>query len=254
MHAPLRSQSPPDQSLHKTWRHPEGGQHYFDSARVGELIALYNATGEARAIDELLARCQPLVRSLIKCRQADRHVPADELANLVYIKLWKSARLYDPARGSPFSFVARVTHSVLCSAIGSVWQHADRFTELNAEAAESVFVHDGIEVATEMIERVRRETKTTAQEASEISAQRWFFESQAKAGFHLRRHKAADAATQVFALNPIRARTLYDQTILEARRVLLPAHRVPRVQPRRLYRTRIEAVIRFSAYLSEHDF
>jgi hypothetical protein len=251
MHAPLRP--PPDDSSFPTWRHPEGGQHYFDSARVGELMALYNA-GEAGVIDELLARCKPLVRSLIKYRQANQYVPTDELTNLVYIKIWKSTRLYDPNRGSPFSFIARVTYSVMCSAISDVWQRTDRFTGLNNEVAESVFAHNGVEAIEDLVGRIRAAIRTIVNLPCEIEAQRWFFQSLVDSRFVLRRHQVADCAMQVFQLSHSRSRQLYDMTILETRRVLLGDHRVSMVQPHQLRGTRIEALIKYSSYLSESDF
>ena len=153
-------------------------------------------------MDELLARCKPLVKSLIRYRRADQYLEANELANLVYVKLWRSVRLSDESRGSPFSFVARVTSSVLASAIGAAWAFTDRYTQLDTEAVESVFAPNGAEAVEDLMSRVRS-IKTPLREPNERSAQRWLVESFIDCGFCIRRHQAANAMEQVYGTDHV---------------------------------------------------
>jgi len=252
MHAPLQ---PDERELHKTWRHRDGAPYIFDSRHVTELFCQINANGESAAIDELLRHSEPLIKSLIKYRRADRHVPLDELLNAVRLKLWKSVRLFDPGRGTPYSFVAKVTESVMASAVADAWRRGELYCELSAELSDHVSMPDidrkGI---NDIGERIRREIKTTATLPGELQAQRWYFQSLVASEFTVKRFQAADAAMQVYGLTHARARWLYDTVILEGRRVLINDRRLPMVPPHALRHTRIEALVRYARYLPERDF
>jgi hypothetical protein len=130
MHAPL---SPDESSLHKTWRHPEGGQHYFNSNYARQLIETFNRGGDEQAINELLRHVEPLAKSILEYRCTNRYESVDELMSKIRVKIWKSARLYDPGKGTAFSFVARIIQSISCSAVADAWNRSERFCELNGE-------------------------------------------------------------------------------------------------------------------------
>jgi len=104
MHALLKS----DQVLHPSWRHPAGTPRCFDSSYAARLIEEFNATGELAPLQELLVHCEELLRSQFEYRATTKYVPLAELMGTARVKIWRSLRLFDPARGSAFSFISRI--------------------------------------------------------------------------------------------------------------------------------------------------
>jgi hypothetical protein len=253
MHALLQNPLP-EPELHKSWRHHEGAEYVFNSAYAAALMQRFNINGDADAIESLLKHSEPLIKSLIRYRMATKHVPADEMLAATQLKIWRSCRLFNPQRGSAFSFVAMIANSVIASAISESWQRGERCIELD-ESLESFHApKNGTQDAEDLIERVRRSVKTTVTEHHEVLYQRWFFQSLAASEFVLRRHQICDAGMQVYALSHENARQLVDMVLLESRRVLLADRRVRIVPPSALRSTRSAALRKYAAYLSEQDF
>jgi DNA-directed RNA polymerase specialized sigma subunit len=116
MHAPLSILPNQSEEIHHhTWRNGSNGQHYFDSNYARALIEQFNATGDAESLYRLLEHVASLARSIIEYRNTIRHESADELLSRIRIKLWRSLKLYDPAKGTAFSFVAKVISSTAAS-------------------------------------------------------------------------------------------------------------------------------------------
>lgn len=178
----------------------------------------------------------------------------DELLSRVRIKVWRSLRLYDPARGSAFSFFAKIISSTAASIVGECWQRSGRFCGLDeadycsapAEAANSEAIAE--------IEYKVRQVKTSCTDRYELDAQVWFIESFIDCGFCIRRHEASDAVMQVFGLDHSRSRQLFDLTMVAVRRELLPHRRLRPVAPHQLRSTKGEALIRYARYLSSEEF
>jgi len=227
MHAPF--QPPPDLS-HQTWRHPDGGQHYFNSDYARKLIETFNQCGNMQAINELLRHVEPLAKSILEYRNTTQHESVDELMSKIRVKVWKSARLYDPGKGTTFSFVARIIQSISYSAVADAWNRAERFCELNGEnyyhpcGADSRFAVADIESRVFSI-------KTPCTDPYELQAQRWFANSFLDCEFHIRKHQAANCAMQVFRLDYVRSRWLFDLTLLSIRRELIADRRLTPISP-----------------------
>jgi len=96
MHAPFQQ---PIETEQKTWR---GGTHYFNSVGAAEWIQSFNATGNTESLNRLLKHVEPLAKSILECRCTTKHEQIDELLSRIRIKLWRSLRLYDPAKGLVF--------------------------------------------------------------------------------------------------------------------------------------------------------
>jgi hypothetical protein len=72
--------------------------------------------------------------------------------------------------------------------------------------------------------------------------------------FVLRLHQVCNAAMEVFNLSHSRSRLWFDRTVLQTRRVLIVDRQIPIVPSYSLRHTRIEALARYSRYLSERNF
>jgi hypothetical protein len=143
----------------------------------------------------------------------------------------------------------------MATAVGETWRRNSLHVELDPQKAESLSAPgNGLRATDDIVERIRSEIKTVATAASELSAQRWYFESLAECGFAIKRFQAANRAMQVFALGHGRARLLYDLTILEARRVVIDDRRIPVISPQSLRSTRLAGFTKFAKYLSTPEF
>jgi len=240
--------------VYQTWRHRAGTNYYFDPDLARELIEDYNHSGNTQALDDLLRHVEPLARSILEYRCTTRYESLDELLSRVRLKIWRSVRLYDPARGSAFSFCAKIICSTAASIVGEVWNRQERFCALGeADKCSGPGELGNIEGLAEIEYRIRR-LKTGCTCRAELSAQRWYVESFIDSGFRLRRHEAADAMMQVYGLDHARARQLFDLTMVAIRRELLIDRRLRSVMPFQLRHTKIAALIRYAKYLSSEDF
>jgi Sigma-70 region 2 len=251
MHAPLRQ--PDELQIHQTWRGGANGQHYFDSNYARQLIETYNLTGDQTALNDLLEHTEPLARSILEYRSTTRYEALDELMSRIRIKVWRSARLYDPGKGTAFSFIATIIKSISYSAVSDAWARSERFCELDQEHNSYPYTTNSTEAIAEIEYRVRS-IKTPCIDPYELQAQRWFIESFIDCGFRIRRHEASDAVMQVFGLDHARSRQLFDLTMVAVRRELLPNRRLTLVTPFDLRGTKIQALIRYAKYLSSEEF
>jgi hypothetical protein len=171
MHALLRE----SEQLHPSWRHPAGISRYFDSDYARELIEKFNTTGELESLNRLLLHCEPLLRSQFEYRATTKYVPLAESMSTARVKIWRSLRLFDPARGSSFSFISRIASSVAMSAVAASWQHADRCVELDSGLGDRLPappVEESHHTTTDLAYRIKAQTRTTCTEEPELRAQR----------------------------------------------------------------------------------
>jgi hypothetical protein len=240
-----------------TWRHRTDGlgAHYFDSTKARQWIESYNQTGDAEALNRLLEHVTPLAQSILQYRSTLKYAEEGDLLSRIYCKLWRSLRLYDASKGSPFSFCAMVIQSVSRSAVGEVWTRNERFCEIDEASAVSPYA-DPLSSTQELAEieyRIRR-LRTSCTRRAELSAQRWYVESFIDSGFRLRRHEAADAMMQVYGLDHARSRQLFDLTMVAIRRELISERRLAPVAPVTLRGTKSQALIRYAKILSAQEF
>jgi DNA-directed RNA polymerase specialized sigma24 family protein len=240
--------------IYRTWRHHEGTNYYFDRDYARELIEEYNRTGDQQSLNDLLEHIEPLARSILEYRCTTRHESIDELLSRIRIKIWRSLRLYDPSRGSAFSFCAKIISSTAASIVGEAWNRQARFLVLD-EADRCAAPSDAsANEAIEEIEHLVRQVKTGCTNRYELDAQRWFVDSFIDCGFHIRRHEASDAVMKVFGLDHSRSRQLFDLTMVAVRRELIPDRRLSPVTAFDLRGTKIQALVRYAKYLSSSEF
>jgi hypothetical protein len=97
----------------------------------------------------------------------------DELLSRIRIKIWRSARLYDPAKGSAFSFCAKVISSTAASAVGAAWAWNEHYCELaDNDAAAGCDPLASIEAVADIQARVRM-VRTPCTDPYELEAQQW---------------------------------------------------------------------------------
>src|SRR6516164_19472 len=109
MHVPLWNQAciTPEE-IRKTWRGGGvNGHHYFDNRLAETLITRFNACADIDAVNQLLTHTEPLVRSSNTDRRRGTRCLMKYFRGFASSFL-KSLRLYDPAKGSAFSFVAKI--------------------------------------------------------------------------------------------------------------------------------------------------
>jgi DNA-directed RNA polymerase specialized sigma24 family protein len=147
------------EALRPSWRHPAGVTRVFDPALAETLIRQFNASqgADIAALNALLKHVEPLAKSILEYRASTKHEDIDELLSRVRLKLWKSLRLFDPLKGSSFTFCSRVILSAAMSSVGEAWQRNERYCEL-AEAAGSTAPADiaSREVVKDIEYKVRR--------------------------------------------------------------------------------------------------
>ena len=246
MHAPFEDSRP-------TKHHPNGGSNWnFDNDVVQSQLLAWQRTGNPRALQSVFEGSRAHVLRLVR---GFHEVPLDETINEVLIKVWSSAHLYDPQRGTAFSFISRVATTVACNAQGKHRAWRSRHWEADAD------FWDHIEAPAQDLhglEHFRHQIisgiKTRRKSGCERAAQRWIIESGFDADFHLRRHQIADSCMLVFGLFHQQARQLFDETHLEIRRVFLNEHRIKSVTPQELVRTRERHLIKYGRYLEPAEF
>ena len=214
-------------------------------------------SGDQDALEQLLAHAEPLAKSILEYRNTTRYESIDELLGRIRVKIWRSIKLYDPQKGSAFSFCARIISSTAASVVGEVWMRNERFCQFD-ESTESAVPADPLETAEKLADiahRVRM-LRTPCTAIHELKAQQWLVSSFLDCGFFIKRFQAANAMTQVFGLDYVRSRWLFDMTLVAIRRQLIDGdRRVNSRSPRRAWRrTKSEALIRFARFLSAGEF
>jgi hypothetical protein len=205
--------------------------------------------------ERILVHCEPLIRSILEFRNTTRHESIDELLSRIRIKLWRSIKLFNPAKGTAFSFVARVISSTAASIVSESWARNGRFCQFD-ETVDSVAVCDPVR-STEAISDIQfrvRQVKTPCTDLCELAAQKWLVESFLDAEFALRRHEAANSMMAVYNFGHSESRRLFDLTLIAIWRELLTGRRLAPVNPRSLAQTRSEAIIKYARFLSVDEF
>jgi hypothetical protein len=179
----------------------------------------------------------------------------DELLSMVHVKLWRSLRLYDAARGSAYSFCAMIISRTAASAVNKAWARAERYCALGEADGVSHNLNplESRQGLADLVTQVRR-LRTSCTLPHELQAQRWLVDSFVAAEFVLRRHEASDSMMKVFGLSHARARQLYDLTMVAVRRELIDQRYIAPIAPVALRGTKSQALIRYAKILSPEEF
>lgn len=241
--------------LRSSWRHPNNGaSEIFSSEYAASLITKFNASGDHESLNALLVHVEPLARQVLEYRASTKFEELDELLSRVRLKLWKSVRLFDPAKGTAFTFCATVIRSASMSAVGESWRRGERYCEITeAKACTSPAEVASREAMADIEHRVRQ-TKSACTDGYERRAQRWLVLSFLDSGFNLKRHEAADGAMRAFSISHPRSRQLFDLTMLSVRRELIGEKRLPVIHPDLLRGSKLEPLRRYGVFLSQNDF
>jgi hypothetical protein len=235
----------------------KNGGYFFNSAEVETLIAHYQRTECHQTLGQIIERCRPIALSLIRDKATMRHVEVDELMSAVNNKLLRSLPSYDPARGTAFAFVSRLTCNMLCTQVTHRKKLAARYPALERTFELSIVDHDQDFDSTvaldDLVHRIKT-VRSAAIDQAERDAQKWYVDSFIDAGFEMRRHEVSDAAMRVYGLSHRRSRDLYDLTLLEIRRVLWTETKHAPVDANVLRGTKGLPLLRYTRFLTEEEF
>jgi hypothetical protein len=203
--------------------HPHGGaSSHCDNGRIDAAIAQYQSTGDLESLSTIVELTRDRAQTLIRFRKTTRYVPMDELLSDVHSKLLRAVDMFDPSKGSAFTFVSQVISNTLCTAVTSRRKDLARHHRLNSVGLDKLVTNGEVEsqhAIDDLAHRVRVGVKTTLDDETERDVQRaWFVASFCDDGFEHRRHECADAAMTVYGVGHSRSRELYDLTMLEVRR------------------------------------
>jgi hypothetical protein len=238
--------------------HPNGGATaHCDNGRIEAAIIDYQSTRDVRALATIVDLTRDRAQTLIRFRKTTRYVPMDELLSDVHSKLLRAVDMFDPSKGSAFTFVSQVVTNVLCTAVTSRRKDLARHHRLNRVILDKLVTNGEVEsqhALDDLAHRVRVGVRTTIEDETERDVQRWFVASFCDDGFEHRRHECADAARTVYGVGHSRSRELYDLTMLEVRRVLY--NDLPPRQPiiaHRLHGTRFAWMTRYAPLISQDE-
>jgi hypothetical protein len=239
---------------------PKGdGVHHFDNERLEQLLSDYRSgTDQLSALSGIVELTQQRALTLIRFRKTSRYRPEDELLSDVNYKLVRSVGKFDPARGTPFTFISALIENTLRTVVTKTRIAASRLVELDEAATEKLTTQpEGrIQEATEdLAVRLKRKMRTCLADPAELQAMRWYTDSFINGAFELRRHQCADAAMTVYELSHERSRELYDLTLLEIRRLTYDdfGPRKP-VHPNQLTHTRARWMMRLAPLMTPQEF
>jgi hypothetical protein len=239
--------------------HPGGdGSQHLDNGKLEECIARYQAQGDAESLGEIIRLSQDRALTLIRYNGSARYCPESELLSNINFKLMRSVTKFDPARGSAFTFLSHVIFTTLRTSVTSALKNSSRYVELDEGVAGGLVASGETEVqhaVDDVVDRIRRNIKTTLRDPSELEAQRWYVESFINGAFELPRHVCANAGMRVCGLSHDRSRELFDLTLLEIRRLLYDDLKRPEpIAVGRLLGTRCAWMTRYQPLLSEAEF
>ncbi len=247
MHAPSLENPRP------TRHHPNGGSNWnFDNEAVQSRLLLWQENRDPQLMEEVLMMSRPHIVQMLR---SYRELGYEETTNSALAKLWKSAHLYNPERGTAFSFVSRVAATTACNVLGELRRLRDRYRAMETDYWDSLaapgFDSYGV---VDFREKIYAELKSRRRLQCERSAQKWLVASGIDSAFVLRRFEVANAMMKVYGLGHLQSRELYDETQLELRRLFLSERTIRPVEPQDLLHTKGRAFIRFAAYLDSEQF
>ena len=114
------------------------------------------AGGDQSAFAELYDRTAPRVLGLVKRVLVD-HAQSEEVAQEVFLEIWRTATKFDSARGSAMSWILTMTHRRAVDRVRSSQSGHDRDERIGLRDIEPSFDHvsESVEIRIEH-ERVKR--------------------------------------------------------------------------------------------------
>src|SRR5260221_9915642 len=146
----------------------------FDNEAVQSQLLVWQRTQDPRALESVLEASRAHIARLVR---GFRDVPMDETLNEVLIKVWRSAHLFDPQRGSAFSFVSRLALSVACNTQTKCRGGRNRHLEADSDFWDGIEapVHD-LHGLQEFWHQIISGGKTRPKLGVERGGQRWVCE------------------------------------------------------------------------------
>jgi DNA-directed RNA polymerase specialized sigma24 family protein len=245
-----------------TKHNPDGqGSRHLDNAQLEEIIARYQARGDAGSLSEIIRLTRDRALTLIRFHKTTRYGSEAELLSDVHFKLLRAVDKFDYSKGSAFTFVSRVVTNALCTSVSNARRRSGRYVELDEALASDLPANgesaaiSGRDAIEDLMHRIRSRARSTISDPGELDTQRWYVNSFCEDGFESRRHECANAAQAVHGVSHSRSRELYDLSMLECRRLLfddLPPR--PLIAAGRLLGTRAAWMIRYSPLMNDSEF
>jgi hypothetical protein len=251
----MDSTTAPDaiQRLVKTVKHyPNNTVSMVDSGEVEAAIDRWTTNRDEVAFIEIIDRCRPMFLALISSSRAGRYLEPRDLMSRIHVKLWKYVHGYDRAKAPAFTYISRIAWTAIISAIVESRRDSDRYVSTDAEIEE--FSVPAESFALEEVYHHFRQVRTVCPE-DEWPAQRWIIQSLIEwAPTILPRHIGAEACTRVFDISRVRARRVFDLTVLGVRQVLATDLAARNLDPAKLRTTKARPLLRYAEHLSRDDF
>ncbi|WP_440710053.1 sigma-70 family RNA polymerase sigma factor [Herbiconiux sp. YIM B11900] len=130
----------------------EGGE----PAESFESLLERTAQGDQQAFSELYDRAAPRVLGLVKRVLID-HAQSEEVAQEIFLEIWKSASRFETARGSAMSWILTMTHRRAVDRVRASQAGHDRDERIGIRDIEPAYdqVSESVEIRIEH-ERVKR--------------------------------------------------------------------------------------------------
>jgi len=221
-----------------------------------QALVLFRAYQTGGELDPLLKLLIPVAETVI-CKKLGFIAPDyDEIRAYVLRRMFHGlANRYDPARGSLFNFVTKLTENSLIDLLRRKVARAKHVAPLDDEMIARIGVN-GAEhrhACAEITYRVMQ-VRTITRDRHEIEAQRWLVKNLLTSDFRFFRHEAADAMSIVYGIAPDRARKLFDITLLSVRRMLIGQRTLKPVEVGQLSGTKAKALLRYRSRLGDAEF
>ena len=122
-------------SFQASLHHPEGTEFFFNNVKIEGLIERWKAEGDIKVFEEILGESIPMIRRLMLCQQTTKFVPFEDLLSRIQVKLFKHLNGFNSAKGTAFSYLSKITKSVLCGAVREVMDKPE-FAEFDGNVPE----------------------------------------------------------------------------------------------------------------------
>ncbi|CAD6003837.1 sigma-70 family RNA polymerase sigma factor [Agreia sp. COWG] len=150
----------------------EAGNNPLEALDTVEDLLIRVAGGDQRSFAELYDRIAPRVLGLIKRLLID-HSQSEEVAQEVFLEIWRTAARFDPQRGAALSWVLTMAHRRAVDRVRASQSSHDRDIKIGirdvdreydqvAESVEIRIEHERVKRAMTQLTELQREAITLA--------------------------------------------------------------------------------------------
>ena len=150
----------------------EAGNNPLEALDTVEDLLIRVAGGDQRSFAELYDRIAPRVLGLIKRLLID-HSQSEEVAQEVFLEIWRTATRFDPQRGAALSWVLTMAHRRAVDRVRASQSSHDRDIKIGirdvdreydqvAESVEIRIEHERVKRAMTQLTELQREAITLA--------------------------------------------------------------------------------------------